>query len=185
MNTSEGSGALKMSPSSVGCSIRCDMIRSSRAQLMPIPFRSRMTTSRFQDFVDGSAFADAYMCRHWPVASRRNNRACLKSGRTKHALGLGFVTRDATGHSVAHASLFIGKFAQQEWRRGGIRRVTSAADVVREGFVGTGECRAEYCRRVHVGAYAVGAALIVNLSHTPIEEIGHADQSLMRIINCP
>ena len=40
--------------------------------------------------------------------------------RTKHALGRGFVTRDDDGHTVAHASLFIGKFG------GGWQTVVSA-----------------------------------------------------------
>ena len=58
--------------------------------------------------------------------------------RTKHALGRGFVTRDDDGHTVAHASLFIGKFAAAGMANAWYPQSYTGSDVVREGFVGIG-----------------------------------------------
>ena len=58
--------------------------------------------------------------------------------RTRHALGRGFVTRDDDGHSVAHASLFIGKFGAAGLANAWYPPSYTGSDVVREGFVGIG-----------------------------------------------
>jgi len=58
--------------------------------------------------------------------------------RTKHALGRGFITRDDDGHTVAHVSLFVGKFGAAGLANAWYPQSYTGSDIVREGFVGIG-----------------------------------------------